>query len=331
MCSLFGLIDFKERLTAAQRQQIIHVLAKESEIRGTDASGIAYLSHDRIHIYKRPLPGGKLKLRLPNDADVIIGHTRMTTQGSALHNYNNHPFKGRCGATDFALTHNGILYNDKELKAIYHFPKTNIETDSYAAVQFLNRSDELSFSSLRQMAEEVEGMFTFALLDRDGNTWFVKGNNPLAIASFGGFYIYASTPEILKAAMKRLSWLRQNYRLIAPESGQIIRIDSSGEMTSEEFHSWKNSYRWSWLDRFDYASYSSFDRRATKGVSLSSPLDELLSTAGAMGYSPEDISLLLENGYDENDIEQLLYDPQLLGDCTNEIYDEMCLCGAYGL
>ena len=56
MCSLFGLIDFDKRLTAKQKNRILNTLARECEVRGTDATGIAYNFGGRMRIYKRPLP-----------------------------------------------------------------------------------------------------------------------------------------------------------------------------------------------------------------------------------------------------------------------------------
>lgn len=102
----------------------------------------------------------------------------MTTQGSARRNYNNHPFPGRTGAVDFALAHNGVLYNDVALRDSLHLPKTKIQTDSYIAVQLLQRQNRLDFSSLRNMAEQVSGSFTFTVLDGADNLYFVKGDNP---------------------------------------------------------------------------------------------------------------------------------------------------------
>ena len=95
MCCLFGLIDYKGTLTARQRSEAIHSLATAAEARGTDATGIAYRSRGRMHVYKRPLPGHCLRFRIPHDTQVIMGHTRMATQGSAKKNYNNHPCSTR--------------------------------------------------------------------------------------------------------------------------------------------------------------------------------------------------------------------------------------------
>ena len=59
MCSLFGLIDFKECLSTHTKNKILNTLARECQVRGTDATGIAYNFNDRLRIYKRPLPARK--------------------------------------------------------------------------------------------------------------------------------------------------------------------------------------------------------------------------------------------------------------------------------
>lgn len=42
-----------------------------------------------------------------------------------------------------ALAHNGVLYNDKELRRKQHLPTTPIKTDSYIAVQLLEQGQQL--------------------------------------------------------------------------------------------------------------------------------------------------------------------------------------------
>lgn len=72
MCYLFGLIDYGNRFSARQRTKIISVLAEECEVRGKDATGIAYNSNVRIHIYKRAVPVHKMRFKLPKDANIIM-------------------------------------------------------------------------------------------------------------------------------------------------------------------------------------------------------------------------------------------------------------------
>ena len=56
MCSLFGLIDFKECLSTHTKNKILNTLARECQVRGTDATGIAYNFNGRMRIYKRRCP-----------------------------------------------------------------------------------------------------------------------------------------------------------------------------------------------------------------------------------------------------------------------------------
>ena len=103
----------------------------------------------------------------------------------------------RCGGgTKGNLAHNGVLWNDKELRMEENLPMTSVETDSYVAVQLLEQQKALDFDSLQAMAEKVEGSFVFTVLDKDNSIWFVVGDNPLCVMFYDGFLIYASTQEI---------------------------------------------------------------------------------------------------------------------------------------
>ena len=55
MCSLFGLIDFKECLSTHTKNKILNTLARECQVRGTDATGIAY-NLSLIHISEPTRP-----------------------------------------------------------------------------------------------------------------------------------------------------------------------------------------------------------------------------------------------------------------------------------
>ena len=164
MCCLFGFVDYAGSLSVKQRNRLIRELSIAAEARGTDATGIAYNTSRGLQVYKRPLAAHRLHLRIPAEARAVMGHTRMTTQGSAKKNYNNHPFFGHVKEESFALAHNGVLWNDLELRHAKHLPRTKVQTDSYIAVQLLEQKKSLDFDSLRYMAEQVEGSFSFTVL-----------------------------------------------------------------------------------------------------------------------------------------------------------------------
>ena len=207
MCCLFGLMDYRHALPVKQKNQIISALASAAEARGTDATGVAYNSGGKLRIYKRPIPGHQMRFRIPRDASVIIGHTRATTQGTASRNSNNHPFEGHVPSGSFAFTHNGVLFNDQSLRRDLHLPRTKIETDSYIGVQLIEQKGTLDFSSLGYVAEQVEGSFTFALLDDRNSVYLVKGDSPICVYHYptwggipvrfhrGYFEAGAATPE----------------------------------------------------------------------------------------------------------------------------------------
>ena len=311
MCSLFGLIDYDKKLTTKQKKRIVNTLARECEVRGTDATGIAYNIAGRMRIYKRPLPAHKMRLHIPNGVNVVMGHTRMTTQGSEKHNQNNHPFAGKADKKSFALAHNGVLWNDKTLKLTENLPQTSVETDSYVAVQLIEKQKALDFDSLQAMAEKVEGSFVFTVLDSEDSIWFVVGDNPLCIFYYDGFLLYVSTEEILCKATKRLR-LGTPVNVRQLEEGEILKIDRTGRVTMGNFIPRATYPHW-WRYRPYYGSFL-LDEEEQKSI-----YGDLFDAAKSMGVSEDEIQALLDYGCDPDEIEELLYDPALLHEMTGEL------------
>ena len=306
MCSLFGLIDFDNALTAKKKNKILNTLAIVCECRGTDATGIAYNLGGKLKIYKRPVPAHKLNICVPDSVKTVMGHTRMTTQGNAKHNQNNHPFSGYADGKHFAFAHNGMIWNDLELRLNERLPVTDIETDSYIGVQLIEKENTLDFNSLKNMAEKVKGSFVFTVLDDDNSIWFVKGDNPLSIFYYDGFLIYASTTEILNKSIKHLK-LGKPKKIYTPSEGDILHINSSGQIESSFF-----TPDFSGL----FYNYNLYDF----GMCYSTnSYDELISVASSMGISPDEIMALMDYGCERDEIEELLYDPSLLHEIAAEL------------
>ena len=302
MCCLFGIMDNNGSLTGKQKTKLIRALAAESEVRGTDAAGIAYNSGGRLQICKGPGPARKHRFFVPGDARVVMGHTRMTTQGDAKYPQNNHPFAGRVPGTRFALAHNGVLYNDLTLRKNRGLPATKIETDSFVAVQLLEQQGALTLSSLKKMAETVEGSFVFTVLDERDNLYFVKGDNPLCLVRFPrlGLYLYASTESILQKSIAR-TWLsKERQETIPIERGDLVWADRQGRFQTDRFEVWE-----------DFRPFWGCCRRVPARLSEPGPshwhLEELKSVASAYGYTPDTIDELLRQGYSTDEIEEGLY------------------------
>ena len=294
MCCLFGIVDYGRTLTRKQKARMLSTLAIACEARGTDATGIAYNSGGHLHIFKRPQPAHAMRFYIPDESRVIMGHTRMTTQGSEKKNYNNHPFYGSAGGQSFALAHNGVLYNDRSLQISERLPVTQIETDSYVAVQLLEKKNALSLDSLRYMAEQVEGSFTFTALSEDDRLYFVKGENPICIYHYPKrkLYLYASTEEILKDALEQMYLRYDHPRRILMECGDILCIDKNGAMDRAEFntdHLLPYAYPRIWSG--PNASYRK----------------ELKSIARYYGYDSDMIDAMFAEGFTAEEVEDLLY------------------------
>ena len=309
MCAVFGFLDYKGKTSNAVLKKLIHYLSVAAEVRGTDATGIAYVRGGSMVTYKKPKPSHKVKLFFPRNTRAVIGHTRFTTQGSEKRNCNNHPFEGCCGTESFALAHNGVLYNDRELRREQHLPPTSIETDSYIAVQLLEQGQQLDTENIRRTAELVEGSFVFTILRNDNTLFLVKGNNPLTLYHFSalGLYVYASTKSILDNALQKICMTEKACE-VETDEGEIIEITPDGKLNRSDFemqdyiHTMFNPYNW------DYAKWWMEDERE----------ELLLEYCGTFGVSEEEVQLLLDFGYDPDEIEELLMDAAAMEEAISE-------------
>lgn len=305
MCCLFGIMDYEKTIGARKKHRLLNVLAEECEDRGSDATGIAYVCSGALSIYKRPLPAHKLRLAVPADTTLVMGHTRLATKGSRKHNKNNHPFPGRADQTDFALAHNGVLYNDDLLKITLDLPDTDIETDSYVAVQILEKYGKLSFESLKYMAENLKGSFTITIMDVKNNLYIVKGSNPICLYRFPslGFYVYASTEDILKKAIRRAGIHKEKHSRVFINDGDIFRINADGVCSSSSFDQTDMFYWWN-DHHFDKKTVDAQDEY----------IKMLKEYAWSFGVDPETIDRLAALDYSAEEIEDIISDPYFV-DC----------------
>ncbi len=311
MCALFGYLDYGKRVPWKIMQKLVQALANTSEVRGHHASGIAYNKADALTIFKRPKPAHKLHFHVPENTTTVMGHTRLTTQGDQRKNYNNHPFRGQAD-TEFALAHNGVLYNDSELRVQKLLPETQIETDSYIAVQLIESKKELTFDSMRYAAEQVRGYFTFTLLERQDNMYFVKGESPLYLIHIPtlGLYVYTSTKEIMSAAFKQIPARFPKYEVIDVKEGELLRIAPDGRITRDHYtvqpdYTIYNS-RW-------FGSYLCGWDQPSKECCDEDDYMLLLEMCGYYGAEPETVRYLRDLGYSYTEIEDFLMYPERYG------------------
>lgn len=299
MCCLFGFYNYGGQ-PIKNLSHLTNCLAEEATVRGTDAAGIAYNHKGKLIINKKPKSAFQIDFKHPDDTVAVTGHTRHSTQGNKNKNYNNHPFSGRCKNVRFALAHNGVLTNDCELRKELRLPHTKIETDSFIAVQLIEKKKVLNSESIKFMAEKIKGSFAFSILDSDNTLWLVRGDSPLSLIRIPKYklYVYASTDEILYKSLvdtKLFAEIKKGaFEEIEINSGDILNILPDGSIV---------------YDKFKYTDYSHFGNCNwwDYDISESSYIDDLKSVAAYQGYSPDDVDALIKSGFTPEEIEDFIY------------------------
>lgn len=326
MCGLFGYINTNNSKVG----DLADDLAVVSAVRGEDATGVAFLQGKELKVQKAALAAYEFIMPKYKGMKVLMGHTRMTTSGAAKYNKNNHPFMGKCkNGKRFALAHNGYLWGVENTRIRLGLPDTAIETDSYLAVQLLETQDEISFKSLKYMAENIYGVFTITVLDHKNNLWVVRQDNPFSIMELDGVLIYASTDEILLKALLDSVFKdrildsfkgQEAPKILTPERGEIWCISPTGNITKDKFKSYSYSSNYSYAQ--DYYYYSDYytkpiDEDSTDGMALYTSM--LYSEAGRQGVTKEDINLLLDWGYSGIEVEDAIFN-YTIRDLVDDFY-----------
>jgi len=137
MCGIFGIAFLQGH--KVYNFKIIRVLLRklleESKVRGSDATGVAFVTDSDISVIKHNIDASKFiksnfykeaeKLHVNEDFKklrIIIGHTRARTKGTPLDRNNNHPVV----TNRIVGIHNGNIVNDDNLFEEYTtaFPET---------------------------------------------------------------------------------------------------------------------------------------------------------------------------------------------------------------
>jgi len=113
---------------------LANCLLREIEPRGRDATGLLALSRGSVHLEKNLRPASQFARRrraFPDTAQSVLLHTRWATVGSKRDPKNAHPVV----SGKVAATHNGTIWNDRELFAeIERTRFADVDSEAIAAV-----------------------------------------------------------------------------------------------------------------------------------------------------------------------------------------------------
>ncbi len=159
---------------------------KKLEYRGYDSAGICLFDGPKntfnLHKVNGRIETLEQKVNLA-DSNFAIGHTRWATHGKVTVE-NAHPHESADGR--FVLVHNGVIENQRNLKALYlkDFPFKS-ETDSEILLELiaLHAKQMPIIDAIRQVLKQVDGSYALLIIDKlDPNTLYAaKNKSPLLI------------------------------------------------------------------------------------------------------------------------------------------------------
>lgn len=182
---------------------VARVLLRLLEVRGRDASGVAYHNKGETYIVKAAMSGSALAKQLDSDiGSTGIVHTRWATQGNPNNNKNNHPIDvgGVVGV------HNGHISNDNELLSYCVDYQRQAQVDSEAVFALIAHGTK--GVRLCERLAKVRGSAALLWLrtqDKHERLHIARlQSSPLVLGQTkGGSLIAASTEGILRETAKR--------------------------------------------------------------------------------------------------------------------------------
>lgn len=198
MCGIAGVRSFDGTPITGE---MVCSLLLGIEHRGKDATGIAIMDADgEIHIHKKDDPAWRFVTAKDTqtflddhlrDASMVLLHTRAATQGSPLHNVNNHPvFAGNA-----AIIHNGVVHNERVLYNEWKAEqKAEVDSDIFRAAFDMGID-----RSLYKRLGEVRGSAAVAAFTKEDPTklFLMRSGSPIVLGANSSLLMWASTQQAL--------------------------------------------------------------------------------------------------------------------------------------
>ena len=194
------------------------------EYRGYDSAGIAVIDNNQIKTFKKK---GKVKKaeRFFNKSKISskigIGHTRWATHGEP-NDINSHPIESF--NKKFAIVHNGIIENYKDLKKILIEKRYKFytQTDTEILINFIElciKDSNNIEEGLSYALNKVQGAFAVVLIVKNNPElmFAARKGSPLAFGKKRNEFFVASDASPI---------IKHTNKIIYLDNDHILKIDS---------------------------------------------------------------------------------------------------------
>lgn len=251
MCGIFGIIAKAEAgISQALAENIIRELFILSETRGKESSGIAVrnAADNTIHVTKDDVPASELiasptyRAFLDNALKptfagaqrelAVIAHSRLVTNGTQEHNFNNQP----CIKDGIVMVHNGIVTNVDALWAKYAGRidrNYEVDTEVLAALFRLFLLDGLGpVEAIRKVFADMEGAASVAILMHDSRQVLLATNTgSMYFVEDGKSGLVFASEEYITRTFTQQESVKERYagrtvRWLQPFTGKLIDLES---------------------------------------------------------------------------------------------------------
>jgi asparagine synthetase B (glutamine-hydrolysing) len=249
LCGIFGiLIGENLKLSPKELMQIVNSMFKLSESRGKEASGLAIRFKESIYVLKEPITSSRLvktskyknlfnhtlKTEGYNSVQLqapllILGHSRLQTNGLSEINTNNQPVV-KDGAVGI---HNGIIVNDDKLWKSFPTLKKKYDVDTevfLSLLQMFRAQGKSMVEAVRLVFEHIEGSASVAVQFDDANNLVLATNTGSLYMNLSineKILVFASEKYILQQALnnKFLRNLFAGKSITQVKAGQGYLLD----------------------------------------------------------------------------------------------------------
>ncbi len=228
MCGILGMAFQKgHKITDSTAvRRIFKRMLMKSRARGSDATGVAFVSMHRCVIMKHHIPSTDFTATefyenaaqkyidptaVPGDKGfgvplMVLGHTRAKTKGTYMDRNNNHPII----AKQVVGVHNGVIGNDEELWREYgNKLKRAGRVDSEIIFRLVEYHSNFEGGTMKEaiktMASKVRGGFACAAVNLrlPWVLWLFKGWGPIHVYRYPklGLILFASDERFIEESI----------------------------------------------------------------------------------------------------------------------------------